>query len=116
MPHNPGRSSRRTPPGYCEGCGKPCCVPHQVGIRCYRCFDGVFVSAAFFYVMDHGDEEHAIPLPEIAEPAAGALALNVTGPPAAELRRRFHEYEHRFDAPGPRNKSPVAHRANSEQV
>src|SRR5690348_14888715 len=97
MPHHGDRSSIRSPPGYCDACGRACCVAHQVGIRCYHCFAGVFVSAAYFYVMEHDGEPHAIPLPEVAAPGADALAVNVTDPPAAVLRQRFYEYEHRFE-------------------
>lgn len=97
MAHNPGRSTKRTPPGYCDACSKPCCVAHQVGIRCYHCFEGVFVSYSYFYVVEYNGEEYAIPRPEVTEPAPGALAVNVTDPPAAELRERFWRWEHRFD-------------------
>ena len=99
MATNPGRSTRRVPPGYCDACGKRCGEPFQVGIRCYHCFEGVFVSASYFYLMVYDGEEYAIPRQEVAEPAPGALAVNVTVPPAAELRDRFWRWEHRYEVP-----------------
>lgn len=97
MPANQGRSFSRIPPGICDACGKGCAVATQVGTRCYRCFGGAFVSAAYFYFMEVGAEIHAIPLPEIAAAPAEALAVNVAEPPPQVLLERLQrEYQQRF--------------------
>lgn len=97
MPRQASRSER-LPPGICDACGKPCGELHQVGIRCYHCFEGAFVPAALFYFMELDGHAYAIPLPEITEPPAAAVAVNMADPPAAELRARFERWERRFES------------------
>jgi hypothetical protein len=36
------------PPGICDACGRPCCGLEQVGIRCYHCKAGTFMSRHFW--------------------------------------------------------------------
>lgn len=43
-----GRYVEITPPGACDACGKPCITLDQVGIRCFHCHAGVFMSRQWF--------------------------------------------------------------------
>lgn len=70
---------------------------NQIGIRCYRCFAGVFINAALFYWMEIDGEQYAIPRPEVAAAPDECFAVNITDPPADVILERFQRsYEERF--------------------
>jgi len=83
-----GRTIDPEPPGACDACGRACCTLDQVGIRCYHCRAGVFMSRRWWiFSRDQDSRWVATPREDIdpVELEAERARMGYTDPSVSQM-------------------------------